>query len=225
MNLLYRGVAAGAIGVLSLTVGGLGVATAANGGSLRLGASNHATKTTTLTDRKGTPLALVGRTSKPPLTVNSSKEVAHLNAAKVGGRTAASLETTGSAAQFRHTGNNLFTGISLGTLASPTQVALTAPLKVGTYYLHASAETAVETGSGSITCDIAPTSQHSNQLATGAETTTSYSTESEDTVLAVTSPQTYAEYCYASQNDAVYFEGGIYALKVDRSAAGSVPTS
>jgi hypothetical protein len=87
-------VVAGAIGVLCLAVGSLGVATAANGGSLILGHRNTATKTTTLTDKHGTPLSLVGKKSKPPLKVNSSKRVKHLNASLLGGESASTLSHT-----------------------------------------------------------------------------------------------------------------------------------
>ena len=97
-QLAGRSVVAGGIGVLCLVVGGLGVATAANGGSLVLGHHNSATSTTTLKDGKGTPLSLVGKKSKPPLKVNSSKQVAHLNASLLGGQSASALRTTGSGA-------------------------------------------------------------------------------------------------------------------------------
>jgi hypothetical protein len=54
------------IGVTMLTLaGGLGVATATNGGSLNLGHRNKATSTTTLADRQGIPLSLVGKKSEP----------------------------------------------------------------------------------------------------------------------------------------------------------------
>jgi hypothetical protein len=53
------GAAVGAIGLLSLTIAGAGIAAAANGGSLILGHSNTATATTTLRDSHGTPLSLV----------------------------------------------------------------------------------------------------------------------------------------------------------------------
>ena len=84
IRILRSGVAVGAIGALSIVVGGLGVATAANGGSLILGHSNSATSTTTLTDPDGTPLSLVGKSSKPPLKVSSSAQVPHLNASLLG---------------------------------------------------------------------------------------------------------------------------------------------
>ena len=98
MNLQHRQrpaigrlVSAAVIGTLAVVVGGVGVATAANGGSLKLGHKNKATKTTTLTDKHGTPLSLVGKASQPPLKVNSSKQVAHLNASLLDGRSAAQL--------------------------------------------------------------------------------------------------------------------------------------
>jgi hypothetical protein len=93
-ELAGRSVVAGVIGTLCLAVGGLGVATAANGGSLVLGHHNTATSTTTLKNDRGTPLALVGKKSKPPLKVNSSKQVKHLNASLLDGESASTLSHT-----------------------------------------------------------------------------------------------------------------------------------
>jgi hypothetical protein len=98
-KVLGRGTTAVAIGVLSVAVGGLGVAAAANGGSLTLGHSNSATKTTTLKDSKGTPLSLSGKKTSPPLKVNSSVKVKHLNADEVDGLSAGKLATSGSGVQ------------------------------------------------------------------------------------------------------------------------------
>jgi hypothetical protein len=90
-HLATRTTAVLAIGVMTVAVSGLGIADAANGGSLRLGHSNAATKTTTLKDSKGTPLSLVGKASKPPLKVNSKKLVSKLNAQFVGGKPVSQL--------------------------------------------------------------------------------------------------------------------------------------
>jgi hypothetical protein len=147
---ITRGVAAGSIATLAAVVGGLGVATAANGGSLMIGHRNSATKTTTLTDRKGTPLTLVGKKSKPPLKVNSSKLVKKLNSAEVGGLTSGEL-STGSAAQHlldvskvinaTVTGLKLPVGESSGsaTTSFPISAVETAPLPAGTYFATATA--------------------------------------------------------------------------------------
>ena len=95
-----RSAAAGAIGMLCVVVGGIGIATATNGGSLVLGQSNSATHTTTLKDTKGSPLSLVTKKSKPPLTVNSKALVKNLNAGELGGLSATQL-STGSGVQFK----------------------------------------------------------------------------------------------------------------------------
>jgi hypothetical protein len=50
---------AGALGAAIVLTTGLGVATAANGGSLVLGADNTATRTKTLIDKERVPLSLV----------------------------------------------------------------------------------------------------------------------------------------------------------------------
>lgn len=79
--------------MVSLLLGLDHVAYAANGKSLLLGRSNSATKTTTIKNSHGTPLYLKGRTSRPPLKVNSSKVVARLNADRLDGKNAADLAT------------------------------------------------------------------------------------------------------------------------------------
>jgi hypothetical protein len=90
-RIMNRGTLVGAIGVGTILVGSMGAATAANGGSLTLGHNNKATATTTVTDKKGTPLSLIGRRSKPPLQVNSTKRVKHLNADLLDGYAANTL--------------------------------------------------------------------------------------------------------------------------------------
>jgi hypothetical protein len=69
-------------------------ATAANGKALLLGRSNYASSATTLNRSNGTPLAIKGKTSVPPMTVNSSKTVTHLSADMVDGVSAGSLART-----------------------------------------------------------------------------------------------------------------------------------
>jgi hypothetical protein len=93
---LLVGVGAGSIAVAVL---GTGVATASNGSPIVLGHSNHTTSTTKLIDRKGSPLALVGKKSQPPLTVNSQKMVPHLNAQLLNGKTAGQLASSASTVQ------------------------------------------------------------------------------------------------------------------------------
>jgi hypothetical protein len=93
---LSHGMTAGAIAVLSLAVGGVGIAAAANGGSLMLGRANHATSTTTLADSHGTALSLVAGKGMPPLKVNSKALVKNLNAERVDGLSASSLGVTAS---------------------------------------------------------------------------------------------------------------------------------
>jgi hypothetical protein len=88
-----RAASAAVIGVLAIAVGGVGIATAANGGSLVLGGHNSATHTTTLVDHKGTPLALIAKKGKAPFTVNSNGLVKKLNAGELGGLKAGTLSS------------------------------------------------------------------------------------------------------------------------------------
>src|SRR3954467_13052340 len=97
------------IGAGGLVVWGIGAADAATGGSFVLGKANSETSTATLTNTRGTPLSLRAKSGSPPLAVNSSKLVARLNAAEVGGLAASQL-------QRRLTGGTCPTGI--GTVAA-----------------------------------------------------------------------------------------------------------
>jgi hypothetical protein len=76
-------------------VGGANLAAyAANGHPLLLGGSNNETKTATVTNTgKGPALSLKTSRKSPPLAVNSSKVVAHLNADSVDGKGASALTT------------------------------------------------------------------------------------------------------------------------------------
>jgi hypothetical protein len=67
---------AGAVVALVL---GTGTAYAANGGIFRLGRSNSATATTTLTNSHGTALKLSSRAGQPSLRVNRTAKVPSLN--------------------------------------------------------------------------------------------------------------------------------------------------
>jgi hypothetical protein len=147
-HLVGNSATAAGIGVLAVVTGGLGVATAANGGSLTLGHHNSATTTTTLADNKGTPLSLIGRKGKPPLKVNSSRLVKHLNAGLLGGLTASQLRTTASAAagELVVDGNTPLRTLVLpiaptgpdGVELDPVFIARTATLKAGSYVVNAS---------------------------------------------------------------------------------------
>jgi hypothetical protein len=80
----------------AVLVGGVNLAAyAANGHPLLLGHRNHETKTATVSNSgKGAALSLKTRRSSPPLKVNSSKRVKHLNADALDGASAAALRTT-----------------------------------------------------------------------------------------------------------------------------------
>jgi hypothetical protein len=106
-------------------VGGANLAAyAANGHPLLLGGSNNETKTATVTNTgKGPAISLKTSKKSPPLAVNSSKLVKHLNADKVGGRSAADLQTRAttwtipSGATFSYALNGLKPGTYLATLS------------------------------------------------------------------------------------------------------------
>ena len=87
---------AGAVVALVL---GTGTAYAANGGVFRLGRSNAATVTTTLTNTQGTALKLSSKAGQPSLRVNRTTKVPSLNSDLVDGvnsRNLARVVTVGS---------------------------------------------------------------------------------------------------------------------------------
>ena len=68
-----------AVGLVPLLLGG-GVATAATATAVLLGRTNSSTHATVLANPQGSPLTLVAGRSAPPLIVNSTAKVAHLDA-------------------------------------------------------------------------------------------------------------------------------------------------
>jgi hypothetical protein len=210
-------VAAAALGVVGVVVGGLGIASASSGGVFILGEHNSAMSTTTLNSSKGPALALKSRHGKPPLTVNSKAEVKHLNAAMVGGSTASSLKTSGSGAATHYPLN---VDANVGT--TPVLVASTAKLKKGTYYVVATAMVEVpnsETGMCAVsTSDLTKSSHPLGQSGTAQA---GIGTLSETLPLKVASGAKIGEYCWmvgavGGSLDAA----GITALHVDSSTAG-----
>jgi hypothetical protein len=89
--------------VMVVVAAGGGVAGAVNGASLLIGKSNSATAQTSLTNtstghtlvlvaKGGVPLALSAPSGTPALSVNTTKQVANLNASYVGGLSSSALQ-------------------------------------------------------------------------------------------------------------------------------------
>lgn len=219
-QLAGRSVVAGAIAALCLAAGGLGVATAANGGSLVLGQHNTATSTTTLENGQGTPLSLVGKKSKPPLKVNSSKRVKHLNASLLGGLSAA-VVSAGSAAR---TGTNEMVGAPVSADSEDaTLVARTAKLAKGTYYVSASAlvdgPSSADGGGFCFVSDSGNSAENALQFGGGEFSGFQQATET----LAVKLPasRTISEFCYGNDTGATVYNAGILAIRIAHSKIGS----
>jgi hypothetical protein len=222
IRVLRSGVAAGVIGALSVTVAGLGVATAANGGSLILGQSNSATSTTSLTDRHGTPLSLIGSHSKPPLSVNSSKRVAHLNASLLGGQPARALATNGSGVQTPWLNVlKVFRAISTDPTAA-TEVASTGRLTPGTYYLSASVN-AFNKGlaTDATTCFVGPDANENDAHQVTSESTGNAESLSLDAVTKIGTAHKVAVNCFGP--DSSINTGTIFAIKIAHAVKGSLP--
>jgi hypothetical protein len=220
-QLAGRSVAAGAIGMLCLAAGGLGVATAANGGSLVLGQHNTATSTTTLETSDGTPLSLVGKKSKAPLKVSSSTQVKHLNASLLGGQSARQLAVGGSAAQSAT--NDASPDLPLSTdSTAATLVARTGHLAHGTYYVIASAELHA-TGVDGGFCFVARDSDGSDALEYGGANAGGYLQAAETVVAKVKASHTLGEYCYGMSSGVTEYNAGILTIRVADSKHGKVP--
>jgi hypothetical protein len=214
------GAAVGAIGLLSLTIAGAGIAAAANGGSLILGHSNTATATTTLRDSHGTPLSLVGKASAPPLKVSSAKQVNHLNASLLGGESAAQLATHGSGAQLP---DPLTYSEALTTdHSASTKIAATSELSAGTYFVSASAEVRESSTAGDF-CFVGKRANATGGLQFSATQSTGDSELGESLVVTLSSPATLGEYCGTNGTGYAY-EGGIYAISVAHYTPGSAPS-
>jgi hypothetical protein len=216
-----RGSVAATCAVVGLVVGGLGVAAASSGGVFILGEHNAAASVTTLSNSKGSALALKAKHGAPPLTVNSSKEVKHLNAAMVGGSTASSLKSTGSGAT---------TKFPLGTVGTvntePTAVAATAKLKKGTYYVMATATLDVPSSASGL-CTIlttAPQTADTQSFLSGS-TQTDLDSLSATAPVKVAAGQKITEYCWIggeSPTSGLVDAAGITAIRVAASTTGKV---
>jgi hypothetical protein len=223
-----RAMTAGAIGALALAVGSLGVAAAANGGSLVLGHSNTASATTRLSDSSGTPLALHAGKNKAPLSVNSKTLVKNLNAQELDGLAASKLGVTASGAQS-------YAGIKDGILTKdivlpaatgtsgqsdfrfqPKEVAQTARLAKGIYAVDASAD-----GENAVCwVGVSPTLTSKQQV--GVTENTSLTSLAISGLFTVSKGARLSLYCAAGGGQAGYIAAdGITAILVAHPSEGS----
>jgi hypothetical protein len=210
--------AAFAIGVLAVSVGGVGIAIAANGGSLTIGHTNVATNTTTLSNSHGAALSLHAGHGKAALLVNTSRRIRHLNASLLAGSSAKALKTSGSAA---FTG---YGGKKEGVLrTSGTMIAETARLAAGTYYVSSYAEVAVPTDEP-VGCRLSTSNLAGKADFNSSTESTSAGIQSiaETAPLAAKKGQRIGYFCRlgASSDSTVIFEAGLTAIRVDSSAKG-----
>jgi hypothetical protein len=215
-----RAVAAGAIGTLCLAVGSIGVATASNGGSLKLGHSNTATKTTTLKDTHGTPLKLKGDKSKAPLKVNSQVVVKKLNAGLVDGFTAGGLVPHGSGANFLS---------KTGTLVSDTATnaslfAQTTTLQRGTFFVNATEDFSNHVANSGTFCAITKGASKDMQhkaITVGASASEAFTTAAESWTLVITNPEKLGLACYTQAASAHMYAANIQAIRIPAFGPGT----
>lgn len=152
--------------VVAITVGaicgGVGIASAATGGTFLLGRSNSESSQASLSDSRGTPLSLSAPKGKAPLAVNRSALVKHLNAQYVGGLSAPAIKPTGG------------DGFAGSEIALPTdiwtEVASTGKLAAGTYYVTGSALVQVESGDTGAVCKLNVNGDPNHVLQIGGAT-------------------------------------------------------
>jgi hypothetical protein len=146
-SLKHRPSAAMLVALTALIVAMSGTAVAATGGDFLLGRANTATSLTSLSNSKGTALALSSADGKPPLTVSTSTQVPKLNASLLNGHPAtAFLPAKGTAANAAELGGqpsyDYMTGDgqithTAGTIPYNNTVTLNAPNPLSdAYYLQ-----------------------------------------------------------------------------------------
>jgi hypothetical protein len=221
INQLGVSAVSAALGVLVISVTGVGVAVASNGGSLTIGHTNTATKVTTLSNKKGTVLSLKAGHGKAALKVNTTKQITHLNASLVGGSSAAQLKTSGSAAV------TPFNGSKVGKLVVSTSlVASTAALSAGTYYVTAFVDTDVPSNA-EVGCTLSTTDTTGSDVLIPSTESDLPGTQSisETSPVTVTAGQRIGFYCGVFDpvvtTTAAVLNAGLTAIRVDSSSTGT----
>jgi len=193
---------------VSLLVGGAGFADAATGGNFILGKANKESATASLSDSKGTPLALSAPAGKAPLTVNRTVMVKNLNAQFVGGLTATGLATGGEGFTTPETDTPIAGG-------GGTVVATTGTLPAGTYYVTATAFLAIAQNGNYGECWIAKGSAPSIEYNVGGALLTGLFQAAETAAVTVTAGDTLQERCVTNSSSGSFAsDAGILAIRV-----------
>ena len=205
-----RSVSPAAVAVtVSLLIGGAGFADAATGGTFLLGKANTETSTASLSDSKGTPLALSAPPGKAPLAVNRHVMVKNLNAQYLGGMTAKGLAVAGGE---NFTAPNTNTHFSFTT---PEAVASTQSLRAGTYYVTATASVTIAPGDSNAICWIAKGSAPGTKINWGEVDQEGVFTVAETAAVKVTAGDILQEICLAGGDNGSYaIDAGIVAIRV-----------
>jgi hypothetical protein len=192
---------------VSLLVGGAGFADAATGGNFILGKANKESATASLSDSKGTPLALSAPAGKAPLAVNRNVMVSNLNAQYVGGLTANGLATGGEGFTMPETNAPINNSL--------TVVASTGPLAAGTYYVTATAFISVASGDSYAECSIVKDSDTSHPYSYGGAQQTGLIQAAETAAVTVVTGDTLKEVCNTGgTNGSLADDAGILAIRV-----------
>ena len=196
-----------AVGAAVIVGGANLTAYAANGHAFLLGSHNHASKTTSLAKSgKGPALSLHTSKKSPPFAVNSSKTVKHLNAALVGGKSAADLKTStrtytvpaGTLLPFSFS----LGGVPQGTYLASYDMTLTTTTTVGRCFLN--------------------TAGHETALGYGAVNGTFTVVSATQLVQVTSAPVTFqCNSATAVDNEGENFRSTITFVRVDSNVSGS----
>jgi hypothetical protein len=177
----------------------------------------------------------VGKASAPPLKVSSSKQVNHLNASLLGGKSAAQLSDASlldgkSAAQLATNGSgaqlpdpDTYSESLTNDYSASTEIAATSELSPGTYFVSASAAVTESSTAGDF-CFVGETANYTGALQFSGTDSTGFSSLGETLVVTLSSPARLGEYCFTSGTDAAAYGGGIYAIAVGHYTPGSAPS-
>ena len=203
---------------LAVVAGGAGIAQAATGGTFILGHANSETSKATLSNSRGTPLALSAPRNTAPLSVNRSTMVTNLNSQLVGGLSAASLKATGGDG---FTSSNADIPLNGDTFSRVTQ---TGKLAAGNYYVSASAVINLAPGDTAGNCFIERSGSLGGFFQEGSASGSGFVEVSETLAMAIHKGERIIEACGATGNagGSEAISGGIIAIRV-LSSSGTRP--
>jgi hypothetical protein len=193
-----------------MLVGGVGVASAATGGSFLLGKSNQESSPASLSSSHGAALALSAPKNTAPFSVNRQKMVSNLNAQLVGGLNAASLKLSGGEGFVPPNADIQLNGDEV------LPVTGTGRLPAGTYYVTATALIDLTTGDTGATCFIEKDNDINAQYSLGGASGSNFVQVAGTVAVLLKKGDTMHETCIVdgSNSGSEAIDAGITAIRV-----------